>query len=112
MIPTLTKEDWVEIYYALEYKLTSPALQGDDREARRWRKHIKDIIETIGPDGNHMNDMHARFSARGGKARAKALSKEERAQVAREAAKARWANHKYSDKPSAKSHRKRRQEGQ
>jgi len=51
---SLTKEDWVEIYYALEYKLSSRVVQGRDRESRAWRSHLKRIIETIGPDGIFM----------------------------------------------------------
>lgn len=50
----LTREDWVEIYYALDYKLTSAAVQGNDREATRWRAHLKRILKTIGPDGENM----------------------------------------------------------
>jgi hypothetical protein len=48
--PSLSKEDWVEIYYALEYKLTSPAVDGD----HEWEGHIEDIMEQIGPDGENM----------------------------------------------------------
>jgi hypothetical protein len=48
----LTAEDWAEIYYALDYKLQfSPAVQGGDREAQRWRAHLRRIIKAIGPDG-------------------------------------------------------------
>lgn len=49
-VPYLTEEDWVEIYEALAYKLTSPAVDGD----RKWIAHIKAIMETIGPDGENM----------------------------------------------------------
>lgn len=53
MTPTLTKEDWTEIYYALEDKvLTSPAVQGDSK----FEKHLKDILEKIGPDGESMQE--------------------------------------------------------
>ena len=44
----LTKEDWVEIYYALDSKL---AIADSDFE---WRRHILAIIEKIGPDGQEM----------------------------------------------------------
>lgn len=45
-MPKLTKEDWVEIYYALEYKLeTFPDM--DDA----WTGHLEDIMEKIGVDG-------------------------------------------------------------
>jgi hypothetical protein len=52
--PELTGEDWEEIYYALDYKLTSPAVSGD----RRWKAHLKAILETIGPDGSNMADVY------------------------------------------------------
>jgi hypothetical protein len=45
---TLTHEDWTEIYYALDYKLSSPAVDG----APRWTSHLKSIMEKIGPDGD------------------------------------------------------------
>ena len=44
----LTKEDWEEITYALEYKRDfNPAVYGD----KKWVAHLNDILETIGPDG-------------------------------------------------------------
>ncbi len=46
----LTAEDWAEVYYALDYKLTSAAVASD----RRWRQHIKSIMRKIGPDGSNM----------------------------------------------------------
>jgi hypothetical protein len=49
-MPTLTKQDCAEIYYALKYKLTSPAVVGD----KRWIKDLKKIIEKIGPDGENI----------------------------------------------------------
>ena len=41
----LTNDDWVEIYYALESKLRSVTVDGD----RRWKAHLKEIVEKIGP---------------------------------------------------------------
>jgi hypothetical protein len=50
MIPELSANDWVEIYYALEYKLTSPAVQRD----ARYKRHLAKIMFIIGEDGEHM----------------------------------------------------------
>lgn len=47
----LSADDWVEIYYALEDKFNSPAVQGRDSDAKRWRAHLRRILEAIGPDG-------------------------------------------------------------
>lgn len=46
-LDSLSTSDWIEIYYALEYKLT---LYGD----QAWRAQLKRIMETIGPDGRNM----------------------------------------------------------
>lgn len=44
----LTKDDWTEIFYALQYKRdTSPAVQHD----KRWTDHLDKILKKIGPDG-------------------------------------------------------------
>lgn len=43
----LSPKDWSEIYYALDYKTTSPAVRDDTR----WRNHILRIMKRIGPDG-------------------------------------------------------------
>lgn len=37
----LTEKQWVEVFYAIEYKLTSPAMY------REWRKELKEIQEPI-----------------------------------------------------------------
>ena len=50
MIPKLSANDWAEIYYALDYKLSSPAVQGD----AQWKRHLAKIMFTIGEDGEHM----------------------------------------------------------
>jgi hypothetical protein len=55
-MPTLTREDWGEIYEALKYKLTSPAVQGHDTLSRGWREHLNEIIDEIGPDGENMTE--------------------------------------------------------
>lgn len=47
----LTAEDWVEVWAALNSFKTAPVTQGDDAESRRWRQHIQDIADKIGPDG-------------------------------------------------------------
>lgn len=47
----LSADDWVEIYYALEDKFNSPAVQGRNSDAKRWRAHLRRILEAIGPDG-------------------------------------------------------------
>lgn len=41
----LTREDWVEIYYALDSKMIN-------KEQTRWAKHLKRIMDKIGPDGD------------------------------------------------------------
>lgn len=48
--PALTPSDWTGIYYALEFKLTSPAVVGD----ARFTKQLETIMQTIGPDGLNM----------------------------------------------------------
>jgi len=45
----LTREDWTEIYDAVEFKLNhSPAVH----ESARWAKHLLSIMERIGPDSD------------------------------------------------------------
>jgi hypothetical protein len=46
----MTHADWVEIYYALEYKLMSPAVVGD----KEWEDHLNAIMDEIGEDGKNM----------------------------------------------------------
>ena len=53
---TLSREDWAEIYYALDSKRIAVVNgeYGSEIEAgenRRWTAHLDDIIERIGPDG-------------------------------------------------------------
>jgi hypothetical protein len=43
----LSEEDWNEIYYALDSKLLTSTVQTDGP----WRRHLKEIMEKIGPDG-------------------------------------------------------------
>jgi hypothetical protein len=50
--PVLTSSDRTEIYYALEYKLTSPAVVGD----ARITKQLTNIMQIIGPDGRNMRE--------------------------------------------------------
>lgn len=51
--PTLTREQWVEIYYALDLKAGMVALETYGRDSR-WAKDLRAIQEIIGPDGEHM----------------------------------------------------------
>jgi hypothetical protein len=47
----LTKEDWVEIYYALEAKAAwTEDVEGDEA----WTLHLREIMGKIGPDGENM----------------------------------------------------------
>jgi len=55
----LTKEDWVEIYYALDTKRDQiengdfgEGEGGDENED--WIAHLDAIMEKIGPDGENM----------------------------------------------------------
>ena len=43
----LTKDQWAEIYYALQDKKRSPTVEGDGT----WIAHLDEIIDEIGPDG-------------------------------------------------------------
>lgn len=57
--PRLSKEDWAEIYYALESKLNAVKVGsygGSDRDLKikDWVDHLTRIIETIGPEGSNM----------------------------------------------------------
>jgi hypothetical protein len=49
-IPVLDQDDWVEIYYALEFKAKSAVVDGD----KKWRIHLNEIMKKIGPDGENM----------------------------------------------------------
>jgi hypothetical protein len=59
--PTITPEDWGEIYYALidkqakidrgEYGDGEDGLPGSPAD---WSKHLGEIIDKIGPDGENM----------------------------------------------------------
>ena len=59
---TLTNEDWVEIYYALIDKQTRIDEGTQDPETKEgycgdmesWSKHLGEIIDKIGPDGENM----------------------------------------------------------
>jgi hypothetical protein len=44
----LTKEDWIEIYYALDTKAYNIY------EDAKWAAHLRNIMEKIGPDGENM----------------------------------------------------------
>ena len=57
----LTKEDWVEIYYALvdkQAKIDKGTYTSDDEvlseDIPTWSKHMGEIIDKIGPDGENM----------------------------------------------------------
>lgn len=58
-IPTLRKEDWAEIYYALDSKVC--AIRNGEYEPEeypgedvQWLDHLQAIQEKIGPDGMNM----------------------------------------------------------
>jgi hypothetical protein len=44
---TLTATDWMRIVLALKSKLKSPVVQGNDRESRDWRCHLREIKQAI-----------------------------------------------------------------
>lgn len=59
----LTKEDWIEIYYALidkqarieEGELGEDELENSEQgDATTWAAHLGQIIDKIGPDGGNM----------------------------------------------------------
>lgn len=55
--PTLTKSEWVEIYYALETKVK--AIERGDYGSpavalKKWRADLESILDKIGPDGRNM----------------------------------------------------------
>jgi hypothetical protein len=60
-MPKLTNEDWVEIYYALQTKLTKIENgnyedfdnKGEEYNAQ-WKAHLETIIDKIGADGENM----------------------------------------------------------
>ena len=52
--PALTADDWMEIYYALDSKLRSPTVAGDDECSVDWRNHLQEIMDKIGEDGVNM----------------------------------------------------------
>lgn len=51
-IDSLAKEDWTEIYYALEDKRNSATVAGDCK----WKAHLREIMKKIGPDGENMQE--------------------------------------------------------
>lgn len=53
---TLTAEDWIEIYYALDTKvdLIEKGHYDDEDPGETWGPHIREIMEKIGPDGQNM----------------------------------------------------------
>ena len=59
----LTKEDWIEIYYALvdkqarieEGEMGEDELENSEQgDATTWAAHLGQIIDKIGPDGENM----------------------------------------------------------
>lgn len=65
---TLTREDWCEIYYALQLKLRALrkgkyGTEDDVGQDANWITHLDAIIKKIGPDG--------RLAARDGVQRSK-----------------------------------------
>ncbi len=51
----LTREDWAEIYYALDSKRVL-VVQGGYGHQSAWAGHLADIMEKIGPDGRNMTE--------------------------------------------------------
>lgn len=51
----LSAEDWAEIYYALDSKITAihSGKYGDDPGCE-WQNHLRLIMQIIGPDGSKM----------------------------------------------------------
>jgi hypothetical protein len=52
--PLLNREDWAEIYYALQSKLASPEVVQDNE----WTAHLENICESIGADGQDAAEFH------------------------------------------------------
>ena len=53
----LSRQDWAEIYYALDSKVTLIAENSPkDRLSKRWIKHLEAIKVAIGPDGETAAD--------------------------------------------------------
>ena len=53
----LSRQDWAEIYYALDSKVNLIAENSPkDRLSQRWIKHLEAIKEAIGPDGETAAD--------------------------------------------------------
>ncbi len=58
----ITREDWVEIYYALVDKQSrvddgeyeDEVAEDNPKPQAEWSKHLGDIIDKIGPDGENM----------------------------------------------------------
>lgn len=53
----LTKDDWVEIYYALESKaiaIDHGAYADCGKMKKEWIAHLRGIMDKIGPDGENM----------------------------------------------------------
>jgi hypothetical protein len=55
-IVSLTRSDWIEIYYALDTKATmikrgDYGPQGHPGDDRRWVTHLRSIMRQIGRDG-------------------------------------------------------------
>jgi len=56
----LTRSDWTEIYYALEWKRDgSAAVKGD----KRWTKQLNHILSVIGPDGDQAAERGVEYNA-------------------------------------------------
>jgi hypothetical protein len=69
-MPRLTKEDWKEIYYALDTKLHrlldghydvhEGEVEECGSETQKWAAHLGAILEKIGPDGRRMVEPRRR----------------------------------------------------
>lgn len=53
----LTREDWTEIYYALDSKKKDIVAGKLGAPCLEWAGHLGDIMEKIGPDGENMQQV-------------------------------------------------------
>jgi hypothetical protein len=57
-MPELTKDDWIEIYYALtdKHKWVLSNIDSNDKSVgmKKWSKHLNKVILKIGSDGENM----------------------------------------------------------
>jgi hypothetical protein len=67
MVELLSKEDWIEIYYAVRDKHETVLLGRNLRSGQSvcvWKAHLSSIMEKIGPDGENMYEEEQQCNAR------------------------------------------------